>query len=108
MARGLSNVDGEAAIAGAQVLTVSEAAAFLRVSVGSVRKWSNAGALRSFRLGPRQDRRFLLGDLLKFVTNRPIEVADGEQLATGTLERPIRALNRAVGASGEQSATPSN
>jgi excisionase family DNA binding protein len=45
-------------------LTIAEAAAFLRVSETSLRRWTNSGKLRCFRVGGRRERRFLQEDLL--------------------------------------------
>jgi len=48
-------------------LTIAEAAAFLHVSETSLRRWTNSGRLRSFRVGGRNERRFLMDDLLAFM-----------------------------------------
>jgi excisionase family DNA binding protein len=48
-------------------LTIAEAAAFLRVSETSLRRWTNSGKLRCFRVGGRRERRFLQEDLLAFM-----------------------------------------
>ena len=45
-------------------LTIQEAAAFLRVSKSSLRRWSNTGQLPCYRIGNRNERRFRLDDLL--------------------------------------------
>ncbi len=49
-------------------LTPSEAARLLGVHPGTVRKWADRGLLRSFRVGPRRDRRFLRDDVVAFLT----------------------------------------
>jgi excisionase family DNA binding protein len=48
-------------------LTISEAAEFLHVSEISLRRWTNSGKLRCFRVGGRNERRFLVEDLLAFM-----------------------------------------
>lgn len=48
-------------------LTIKEAAQFLGVSTASLRRWSNSGRLRCFRVGGRRERRFLEEDLLAFM-----------------------------------------
>src|ERR1700738_3961729 len=48
-------------------LTIAEAAEFLHVSQTSLRRWTNSGKLRSFRVGGRNERRFLIEDLLAFM-----------------------------------------
>jgi excisionase family DNA binding protein len=50
-------------------LTIAEAAEFLHVSQTSLRRWSNSGKLRSFRVGGRNERRFLRDDLLAFMSS---------------------------------------
>jgi transcriptional repressor of dcmA and dcmR len=46
------------------LLDISEAAAMLRVSPASLRRWANAGRLRCVRIGGRRERRFRRADLL--------------------------------------------
>ena len=48
-------------------LTVREVASFLNIHVNTVRRWSDQGVLKSFRIGPRGDRRFRREDLLAFL-----------------------------------------
>jgi len=48
-------------------LTITEAAEFLQVSETSLRRWTNSGKLRCFRVGGRSERRFLQEDLLAFM-----------------------------------------
>ena len=48
-------------------LTISEAAEFLHVSEISLRRWTNSGKLRCFRVGGRNERRFLIEDLIAFM-----------------------------------------
>ncbi len=48
-------------------LTITEAAEFLQVSETSLRRWTNNGTLRCFRVGGRNERRFLKEDLLSFM-----------------------------------------
>ena len=49
------------------LLTASEAANLLHIHINTIRKWSNLGILPSFRIGPRNDRRFLKRDLMTFL-----------------------------------------
>lgn len=48
-------------------LTISDAASFLHVSEVSLRRWTNSGKLRCFRVGGRNERRFLIEDLIAFM-----------------------------------------
>jgi excisionase family DNA binding protein len=57
-------------------LTISEAAEFLHVSEVSLRRWTNSGKLRCFRVGGRNERRFLVADLIAFM---PSEDTQPEQ-----------------------------
>ncbi len=51
-----------------KLLTISEAAALLKVSKASLRRWTNNGQLRCYRVGGRSERRFYLDDLMDFMT----------------------------------------
>lgn len=68
-------------------LTISEAAEFLHVSEVSLRRWTNSGKLRCFRVGGRNERRFLIEDLLAFMpeVNRENEVVPGVQNSSESL-----------------------
>ena len=54
-------------------LTIAEAAEFLHVSETSLRRWTNSGNLRCFRVGVRGERRFLVEDLLEFVASGKVQ-----------------------------------
>ena len=59
-------------------LTISEASEFLHVSEVSLRRWTNSGKLRCFRVGGRNERRFLVEDLLAFMPSG--EMQPGQQV----------------------------
>ena len=46
------------------MLTTNEVARLLNVHINTVRRWSNSGILRSYRIGARGDRRFERTDVL--------------------------------------------
>ena len=48
-------------------LTITEAADYLKVSKTSLRRWTNNGKLTCYRVGHRNERRFLLDDLVAFM-----------------------------------------
>jgi diguanylate cyclase (GGDEF)-like protein/excisionase family DNA binding protein len=50
-------------------LTVTRAAQVLGVHPNTIRAWSDAGRLRYYRINPRGDRRYRLGDLQRFLSN---------------------------------------
>jgi diguanylate cyclase (GGDEF)-like protein/excisionase family DNA binding protein len=49
-------------------LSVTKAARLLGVHPNTVRAWSDAGRLRYYRINPRGDRRYRVGDLQRFLT----------------------------------------
>jgi len=49
------------------MLTISEVAHLLNVHINTVRRWSNQGLLKSYRIGSRGDRRFKRTDIEKFL-----------------------------------------
>ncbi len=49
------------------LLNIKEAAKFLHVSEMTLRRWTNAGILKCYRIGGRQARRFRHEDLLAFL-----------------------------------------
>ena len=48
------------------MLTTSEVARILSVHINTVRRWSNQGILKSYRIGSRGDRRFRREDIDSF------------------------------------------
>ena len=49
------------------MLTISEVAELLNVHINTVRRWSNQGTLKAYRVGSRGDRRFRQGDIESFL-----------------------------------------
>ena len=45
------------------LLTVREVAAMLNIHINTVRRWSDLGVLKAYRIGPRGDRRFRREDV---------------------------------------------
>ena len=48
------------------MLTANEVAHLLNVHINTVRRWSNQGLLKTYRIGGRGDRRFEREDVIKF------------------------------------------
>ena len=46
------------------MLTTNDVARLLNVHINTVRRWSNSGILRAYRIGARGDRRFERMDVL--------------------------------------------
>jgi excisionase family DNA binding protein len=53
-----------------RLLTCSEIASILKIHPNTVRRWSDSGALPTFRLGNRNDRRFRLSDVNRLMSHR--------------------------------------
>jgi excisionase family DNA binding protein len=49
------------------VMVSSEVATFLRVHLGSVRRWTRTGKLKGYRIGGRGDWRYRRKDVLDFL-----------------------------------------
>ena len=50
------------------MLTISEVAHLLNVHINTVRRWSNQGILKAYRIGSRGDRRFRQEDIASFLS----------------------------------------
>jgi len=59
----------------ADLLNIKEAAALLKVSEASLRRWTNTGDLACLRLGAKRERRFRRDDLIAFLENRGVAAA---------------------------------
>ena len=49
------------------LITLGEASRLLRVNRKTLRRWTDCGILRTYRFGPRGDRRFAREDLAKML-----------------------------------------
>ncbi len=52
------------------MLTTSDVAHLLSVHINTVRRWSNQGILRAYRIGSRGDRRFRQEDIAVFLSEQ--------------------------------------
>jgi excisionase family DNA binding protein len=50
------------------MMTTSGVAQMLHIHINTVRRWSNQGILKPYRIGPRGDRRFVRDDIAYFLT----------------------------------------
>ena len=64
------------------MLTASQVARLLNVHINTVRRWSNNGILKAYRIGPRGDRRFQQEDIASFLLreSKTAEVGKGKAL----------------------------
>ena len=53
------------------MLTTSDVARLLSVHLNTVRRWSNQGILKAYRIGTRGDRRFRQEDITSFLSKQP-------------------------------------
>jgi excisionase family DNA binding protein len=51
------------------MLTTSEVARILNLHINTIRRWSNQGILKAYRIGSRGDRRFKREDIADFFSN---------------------------------------
>ena len=71
-------------------LSVTKAARLLGVHPNTVRAWSDAGRLRYYRINPRGDRRYRLGDLQRFLAAAEhLPQADAHAGTNGGPRRPL-------------------
>ena len=52
------------------MLTVSDVARLLNVHINTIRRWSNQGILKAYRIGSRGDRRFQQEDIASFLSEQ--------------------------------------
>lgn len=67
------------------MLTPSDAARIMNVHINTLRRWTNNGILRSYRIDPRRDRRIRLEDIAVF----PVK-SKGEEATSRSLIKPVR------------------
>ena len=60
------------------MLTTGEVARVLAVHAGTVRRWSNHGLLKAYRIGPRGERRFRRDDITVFLVERAVRRYTGQ------------------------------
>lgn len=83
-------------------LSVTKAARLLGVHPNTVRAWSDQGRLRYYRINPRGDRRYRLGDLHRFLAaaeTAPLEASSGHAVRA-MLRRAVHAGHPEVAAPG--------
>ena len=69
------------------MLTTRQVADFLQVSICTVRRWSDKGMLKFYRVGSRGDRRYQSEDVLRFLdesTSSSYSDVEGIKVPVGT------------------------
>ena len=63
------------------MLTTSDVAHLLNVHINTIRRWSNEGILKAYRIGSRGDRRFQQEDIDSFLfrKSKMAEVGEGSE-----------------------------
>jgi len=74
------------------MLTTSEVARLLNVHINTVRRWSNQGTLKTYRIGARGDRRFRRDDIVSFLSPQSrLTAGNGEDVS---VEEPSSINNK--------------
>jgi len=69
------------------MLTISEVAQLLNVHINTVRRWSNQGILKSYRIGSRGDRRFRQDDIDGFLAQGNNDIDRGVKKEKASFDR---------------------
>src|SRR5450432_279990 len=76
-------------------LSVTKAARLLGVHPNTIRTWSDQGRLRYYRINPRGDRRYRLGDLQRFLGAAAVAETGSAPTGRGGRARPRPAALKA-------------
>jgi transcriptional repressor of dcmA and dcmR len=79
------------------LLNIKEAAALLKVSEASLRRWTNAGRLACLRLGAKRERRFRREDLMSFLEDRAATTAPAKPRSARPAEVLLEGIAIAYG-----------
>ena len=63
------------------MLTLREVARLLNIHSNTVRRWSDRGIIRAYRIGPRGDRRFRREDIADFLRELKTNRGNGSKVA---------------------------
>ena len=74
----MANVVTNSNKSGSRMLTVRETSHLLHIHPNTLRRWSQYGIIRAYRIGPRGDRRFKPEDVAALFEERGGSLADKE------------------------------
>jgi len=74
------------------MLTARQVADFLQVSISTVRRWSDKGMLKFYRVGSRGDRRYQRKDVLQF-----LEESSSSTMDMASSEKPSPKSGKSTG-----------
>ncbi len=67
----------------ANMLTVQEVARLLHIHPNTLRRWSNRGLIKAYRITPRGDRRYRRQEILNFLARLNANHGDGRAADNG-------------------------
>ena len=67
----------------ANMLTVQEVARLLHIHPNTLRRWSNRGLIKAYRITPRGDRRYRRQEILNFLARLNANHGDGRSADNG-------------------------
>ncbi len=67
------------------MLTVREVASLLHIHSNTVRRWSDQGIIRAYRITHRGDRRFKMEDISRFLAE--MNASKGNHQKVGSIQR---------------------
>jgi transcriptional repressor of dcmA and dcmR len=68
-----------------ELLNIKQAAALLKVTETSLRRWTDSGRLACLRVGARRERRFRRADLMAFLEDQPATASAATSTSRSTL-----------------------
>jgi len=60
-------------MANGSLMTIDEVAKFLKVNPTTIRRWTNSGQLKCYRIGNKNERRFDKKDLIDYLNHRSMK-----------------------------------
>jgi excisionase family DNA binding protein len=70
-----------------EMLTIREVARLFHIHPNTLRRWSNSGRIRAYRITARGDRRFKREDIVRFLAESNGQGDDEQEPENGQLSR---------------------